>query len=122
VLTYSLPTTTKDTYDYHLIKGEAEETMMPTYRMPTVAPVRVNCTGVTHSHHWDRLSQQADLASTAMTVRLIKSAHNATSIRVVLGRKENLATVKTMRLDKRADFDTSLKAEHGKNESDTCFK
>ena len=36
-MTYSLPTTTKDTYDYHLIKGEAEETMMPTYRMPTVA-------------------------------------------------------------------------------------
>ena len=62
MLTYSLPTTTKDTYDYHLIKGEAEETMMPTIRMPTVAPVRANCTGVTHSHLWDRLSQQADLA------------------------------------------------------------
>ncbi len=50
------------------------------------------------------------------------SAHNATSIRVVLGRKENHATVKTVRLDKRADFATSLKAELGRKESDTCFK
>ena len=77
---------------------------------------------MTHSHHWDRLSQQADLVSTTTTMRLVKCAHSATSIRVVLGKKENLATVKTMRLDKRPDFDTSLKAEHGKNESVTCFK
>ncbi len=60
--------------------------------------------------------------STVTTVGLDESAHNATSIRVVPGRKENHATVKTVRLDKRADFATSLKAEHGKNESDTCFK
>ncbi len=51
-----------------------------------------------------------------------ESAHTATSIRVVPGRKENLATVKTVRLDKRADFDTSLKAVHGENESDMCFR
>ncbi len=47
VLTYSLPTTTTDALDYHLIKGEAEEAVMPTTRMPTVAPVHATCTGET---------------------------------------------------------------------------
>ena len=38
VLTYSLPTTTTDAFDYHLIKWEAEETMMQTIRMPNCRP------------------------------------------------------------------------------------
>ncbi len=62
------------------------------------------------------------MPATVTTVGPAVSAYYATSVRVVLGRKEHNATVKTVRLDTRAYYATSLRAELGRKESDTCFK